>query len=248
MHWKKTEEAPLHASSSEADDVYEEDGVLYAVSQSSGDLLTVLNDGREVTSRFAVSKAPALGSWELTVEDWTEGEKEYSSQTRTTTVYDAQTKEFTETDLTTTDVLIGTNKSEISVTLDELATWDAIAELGKAVCGVGTYKNSFSWEGTENDGLLLKLGNVYQSAAVFVNGQDVGNLNLKDNVIDITKALKTGENTLEIRYTTTLTNRLLEMGILEEAEDVHFNSYHVAYFSNGLTEASLVPYAIVAVE
>jgi hypothetical protein len=57
--------------------------------------------------------------------------------------------------------------------------------------------------------LILDLGRVGCMAEVIVNGQSVGVLWKEPYALDITKALKTGDNALEIRVVNQWVNRII---------------------------------------
>ena len=57
--------------------------------------------------------------------------------------------------------------------------------------------------------VLLDLGDVQNLARVRVNGRDLGVLWKEPFVIDVTPALKAGDNTLEVEVTNTWRNRLV---------------------------------------
>ena len=58
-------------------------------------------------------------------------------------------------------------------------------------------------------GYILDLGDVKNLTEVIVNGENVGTLWKKPFRIDITEAMKPGENTLDIRVTNLWVNRLI---------------------------------------
>ncbi|MDR1562843.1 MAG: hypothetical protein LBS54_07165 [Dysgonamonadaceae bacterium] len=61
----------------------------------------------------------------------------------------------------------------------------------------------------EGNRVILDLGEVYDMAAIEVNGQDAGVLWVAPFVIDITKHLKAGNNRVKIKVTNTWVNRLV---------------------------------------
>jgi hypothetical protein len=100
-----------------------------------------------------------------------------------------------------------------SVQLAELASWTTNADNGvKYFSGSATYTKTFqasrSWlrPGTK---LLLNLGTVNDLAEVSINGQVLGNLWKQPYEVEVTKALKPGNNKLEIRVTNQWTNRII---------------------------------------
>ena len=56
---------------------------------------------------------------------------------------------------------------------------------------------------------MLELGDVKNIAEVFINGKNVGVVWKKPFKIDITEAVKAGENSIQIKVTNTWVNRLV---------------------------------------
>lgn len=100
-----------------------------------------------------------------------------------------------------------------SASLNELASWSQNADPGiRYFSGTASYDQTFrveeSWlnEGKE---IWLNLGEVKELAEVFVNGRSLGVLWKHPYRVDITGAVKTGENKLEVRVTNLWVNRLI---------------------------------------
>ncbi|MCX6328490.1 MAG: glycosyl hydrolase [Bacteroidia bacterium] len=99
------------------------------------------------------------------------------------------------------------------ITLDTLASWSDNSDTGvKYFSGTGTYtKNiqaSESWF-KKDERLWLDLGIVKNIAEVIVNGKSLGIVWKKPFRVDITDAVKPGENVLEIKVTNLWVNRLI---------------------------------------
>jgi len=76
--------------------------------------------------------------------------------------------------------------------------------------GTASYQNTFQLDQPAiNHKLMLDLGEVKQVAEVIVNGQNLGVLWNSPFKLDISGAVKEGENTLEIRVTNVWVNRLV---------------------------------------
>ena len=240
----------LHAVAAETE-VVNKNGVFAVRATESGTYYTTLSDGTTYVTSLDVPKATELTGWDLSVEDWTAGEPEKRSETRTTTVYDPETDSFSEVELTTEEVRYTTNKDIITTKLDNLTTWDNIEAIGKNVSGIGYYTTTFDWDASAADGAYLDLGTFVQNAVVEVNGQKADPVDVVDAVIDISGLLKDGENTLKITMTSTLANRMLADGRLSEGRFTYdgvdklvgFNGYRCTYQSNGLSSVTLIPYA-----
>ena len=100
-----------------------------------------------------------------------------------------------------------------TATFDALTAWNENADNGiKYFSGTGSYTKtiqvSADWlkEGSQ---IWLDLGTVKNVAEVIVNGQSVGTVWKTPFRIEMTKALKQGENSLEIKVTNLWVNRLI---------------------------------------
>jgi hypothetical protein len=98
-------------------------------------------------------------------------------------------------------------------TFESLSPWNENADNGiKYFSGTATYSKSItadqSWF-ANGKVLCLDLGGVMNLAEVLVNGKSLGIVWKKPFRIDITSALKPGENTLDIKVTNLWVNRLI---------------------------------------
>ncbi|RYE61192.1 MAG: hypothetical protein EOO82_02290 [Oxalobacteraceae bacterium] len=90
----------------------------------------------------------------------------------------------------------------------DLSQWSP--EYIKSIAGTATYDNAFDVpKVTKNASYILDLGEVKNIAEVIVNGKIVGTVWKKPFRIDITPALKTGRNTVQIKVTNLWVNRLI---------------------------------------
>ncbi len=98
-----------------------------------------------------------------------------------------------------------------SATFDKLTSWSENTDGGiKYFSGTATYQNTFTMPTLVQSATYeIDLGEVKNLAEVIVNGQNIGILWKKPFKIDISKALKTGQNSLEIKVTNTWVNRLI---------------------------------------
>ncbi|NJN33128.1 MAG: hypothetical protein HC817_01625 [Saprospiraceae bacterium] len=82
----------------------------------------------------------------------------------------------------------------------------------KHYAGTATYKKSFNFNQNlkkQDTRITLDLGQVAVAAQVKLNGKDLGVLWKMPFTIDVTEALKNGQNDLEIAVTNLWTNRLI---------------------------------------
>ncbi|GAB3883268.1 glycosyl hydrolase [Spirosoma agri] len=98
-----------------------------------------------------------------------------------------------------------------SATVNTLASLTENAEPGiKYFSGTAAYDNTFELPAVRrNASYILDLGEVKNIAEVVVNGKNVGTVWKKPFRIDITEALKTGRNTLQVKVTNLWVNRLI---------------------------------------
>jgi hypothetical protein len=93
--------------------------------------------------------------------------------------------------------------------------------------GTATYVKTFTWDSTKskNGRIWLNIGKVADIAQVIINGTDCGIAWTNPFRIDITKALRDGENELTIKVTNTWRNRLIgDHRLPEEKRATHTNA------------------------
>lgn len=100
-----------------------------------------------------------------------------------------------------------------SVKVDELSSWSTHVNPGvKYFSGTGTYTKNITapsdWF-TKGQELWLNLGDVKNLAEIIVNGKSLGVLWKPPFRLDVTKALKVGQNKIEIKVTNLWVNRLI---------------------------------------
>ncbi len=227
--------------STTADETTMVDGQPAVRAFTSGSYETTLSDGTTVTNDLTVGDAVSLtdADWHLTVEDWQPGE--------------LLTRTEEKDGYTTTEYTYDTSKELIEVDLTGLETWNNIEEIGLDVSGVGYYSTTFTLpEGfTAENGAYLDLGDLKSSAVVTINGQETTDVNMDRPRVDVSDLLVDGENTIEIRISTTLTNRVLSLGLQKTGIanlGMDFPRYINAYYEYGLTSVDLIPYAQTVVE
>lgn len=180
-----------------------EDGDTVMYVPDSGKSALIYSDGTTYeTENNTVPEDITLDQWNLTVQDWQPGEK----LTRT---------EDRGLGYTTTEVTYNTNKVDINVGETELIPWKEIPQVGEDVSGVGTYTTTFTlpenWN--QEDNALIFNADSFSggTAAVFVNGQQVA-VNMDNYTADLSEAVQPGENTIKVRVTSSLRNRMKQQG------------------------------------
>ena len=98
-----------------------------------------------------------------------------------------------------------------SVVFDKLVDWTTRPEAGiRNYSGTAVYTKTFDLPKEYKKGkLLLNLGEVYNMAAVKINGNSLGLVWAEPRVVDISGSVKSKNNLLEIEVTNTWNNRLV---------------------------------------
>ncbi|MEP6755493.1 MAG: glycosyl hydrolase [Chthonomonadales bacterium] len=81
----------------------------------------------------------------------------------------------------------------------------------KYYSGTAIYRTTFAWSGKGPSFAELQFGAVHDSADVWINGKLVGGTWCPPYSIDITRAVKPGANTLEVRVGNVMANRYIGM-------------------------------------
>lgn len=107
-------------------------------------------------------------------------------------------------------------KTNLTESMPKLVSWTELKnESAKYHSGNATYRKTFDWkpnahlDSGDRSTLSLDLGNVQVIARVVVNGRDCGIAWKKPYRVDVTDALKPGENTIEITVANLWVNRII---------------------------------------
>ena len=164
---------------------------------------TDVADGYETSAEAAETIVPVTG-WTLTVDSFNPGEKL------------TRTEENEETGITTTEVAYDTEHVMLDAgALDALLPWKDIEAVGETVSGIGTYQTSFEADSAmldESAHVIFRADSFEGgTAAVFVNGTQVP-VNMDRRTADLSGLLVEGANTLEVRVTSSLRNKMRDVG------------------------------------
>lgn len=113
-----------------------------------------------------------------------------------------------------------------SAVFEDLQSWTESEDEGiKHFSGTASYQNTFTLE-TKEDGASYKidLGQVKNIAEVIINGEVVGMVWKTPFVVDVTEALKSGENTVQINVTNVWVNRLIGDATKAPEEKITFTT------------------------
>ncbi|WOK08300.1 glycosyl hydrolase [Imperialibacter roseus] len=113
-------------------------------------------------------------------------------------------------------------------TLDKLQPWTTLGDsLADQFSGTATYATHFILASKKDD-YLLQLGDVRESAKIWVNGQYAGNSWAVPHELRIGKYLKEGDNTIEIEVVNLMANRIRYM----DRAGIEWRKYHEINFVN----------------
>ncbi len=100
-----------------------------------------------------------------------------------------------------------------SFTLDKLQTWETIDDSARVTMGTGIYTAHFklSKKAEPKGPWKIDLGDVRESARVYINGQFIGCAWSVPFVLDCQQALKVGDNELRIEVTNLPANRISDL-------------------------------------
>lgn len=198
------------------------DGSLAVEAARAGTYTTRLSNGRTVRTTVS-SASPAIDlttrSWSLDVQDW-QPSAPYG---------------------TTGAAAVGTSRKTVHVDLEKLTAWTGISQL-KNTSGVGTYTTTVTLPATwnKNTGARISLGEVTDSYTLTVNGTRMPTPNQLSGTADIGRYLHAGKNTLSVRVSTTLINRLRTLSTALAGR---------AAQANGLVgPVTLTPYTVAKVD
>ena len=224
---KKGEDEALHAVVSDANKVFSDNGLTFRFT-ASGDHTASLSDGRELALTADVPAAAPITDWQAAFELWS------AADTRTARTETLNGKTVTET-------AVDTVITPVSLTLDTLTGWDKIPEVGPDAVGQGTYTAAFQWDGSV-DGAYIDFGALVESMTVYVNDTKADDVSMTKPVLDIGGLLVNGENTIELRYSSNVSNAF------GDGVPRGWYGYHTDKHSYGPQQAVLIPYVDVTME
>ena len=116
-----------------------------------------------------------------------------------------------------------------SAEVTTLGSWTALPGPDvKNFSGTASYTANFDFPRPEKSPARLDLGQVAETARVFVNGQSVGISWCPPHIIDLTGFLKTGKNDLRIEVTNLAANRVADL----DRRKVNWKQFHEINFVN----------------
>lgn len=184
--------------------VMDVDGQTVLAVTNSGKASATFSDGTVFTQEVSAPQSVTLSNWSLVVDSYEPGEKQI------------RTAKTEETGVTSTEVTYTTKHvMKDAGSLSKLVPWKDIPAIGAEVSGVGTYTNTFTlpqdWDNT-TDGLTFDAQSYCGgTVSIQVNGAKIP-VNMDRSTVDISDYVHQGENTIKVRVTTTLRNRMIVQG------------------------------------
>jgi hypothetical protein len=128
------------------------------------------------------------------------------------------------------------------VTFHKLISWPQHTDLSiKYYSGTAIYSNTFQINTTRNpEFAILEFDSIYNIAMIKINGIDCGTVWTPPFTVDITKAIKTGENKIEIEVSNTWHNRLIGDNLLPMEKRVTYTTAPFRLKDKPLLPAGLV--------
>ena len=109
----------------------------------------------------------------------------------------------------------------LPVVFNELKSWPQHTDSAiKYYSGTAIYSTKFNWKNNDKRIATIEIDSIYNIATVKVNGIDCGTLWTKPYSLEITNALKPGENKIAIEVSNTWHNRLIGDNLLPPGKRV----------------------------
>lgn len=227
--------------------IVRKDGDVYLKATASGEYDIPMYAEEAAKVCVELPGAVELDKWNITVEDWNEGEKVVNTE-----------EKFSHT---TREVWFKTRKTPLVFENSPLMAWkdlpatsEQLAQLAgdepnmAEVSGVGYYKTGFELPDTWNGfGATLKIGNAGGGTVmVTVNGKKVGCMHTRTLEMDISEYVQPGMNDIEIEVTSSLTNRMIQRKYMAFCD--RMTGEFPAVRSYGITDyVRIEPYKLVEI-
>lgn len=136
-----------------------------------------------------------------------------------------------------------------SVIFNELTDWTTNADsLIKYYSGTAVYTKNFTFDGNKNNQIWIDLGNFSSIAEVKINGVGCGTLWTAPHRLNISNAIKKGNNKIEIEITNTWANRLIGDSKLPEDKKITKTTAPFRLEGKPLNPAGLLGPVVIQVE
>ncbi len=115
---------------------------------------------------------------------------------------------------------------------NKLTSWTEVSDELQKFSGTASYKNSFSLPSGTKTNYMLDLGEVHESATVVLNGTDIGTLVGPEFRIILPDTLLRTQNSLEIKVTNLMANRIIDM----DKNGINYKKFYNINFAAHLRE------------
>ncbi len=163
-----------------------------------------------------------LADWSVVVESWDAGENELIVEDRGL-------------GYETREVLPHTAVTAIPVRGADLKPWTELDGVGAEVSGVAEYRTTLTLDAVEASALryVLDLGSTNGGlGSVVVNGGSIRGFDTSRPVVDVSDDLVAGENTIVVRVSSSLNNRLIARGYYAQLEDIALKALGMSGYQN----------------
>lgn len=193
----------------------------HSIVLSNGQIRYISSPSRQVLPK----NGEILGPWNLTIQEWLPGP---SPTNNYTPVYDNH------------------NFYDLQ---PYLLPWYNISSSLYHTSGIGSYATQFTWplfsieKSTSDIGVLLSLPRpIFHTAQIHINGHQTAPIDVDDPVVDISRFLQNGTNTVKVEVSTTLRNRLLEFNNTQSWEQSQYAASYGPQPYGIVGEVKLVPF------
>ena len=143
----------------------------------------------------------------------------------------------------------GSRSPNKPVIFNELSDWSIHADsLIRYFSGTAKYTNTFNWQMAGQQKVWLDVGKVSNIAEIIVNGINCGIVWTPPYKVDITKAVRKGNNNLTIKVTNTWANRIIGDHRLPEEKRLTNTNAPFRLEGKPLLEAGLIGPVVLEVE
>jgi alpha-L-rhamnosidase len=147
-----------------------------------------------------------IPTWDIAVESWDAGELQLITEDRGL-------------GYVTREVRPTTAVTRIDAGTGELRPW--LSLVGPEVSGVGDYRSTVRLDDPGSGRLLLDLGSTAGGlGSVSVNGAAARGFDTSRPIVDVTDDVRAGDNTIHVRVSSSLNNRLLARGYYDRVPDI----------------------------
>jgi hypothetical protein len=156
----------------------------------------------------AYEQVAEVAGWDIAVESWDAGELKLITEDRGL-------------GYVTREVRPTTAVTRLEAGADALQPWRELESVGPEVSGIGDYRSTVRLDDLGDGRLLLDLGSTAGGlGSVSINGGAPRGFDTSRPVINVSDDLRVGDNTIRVRVSSSLNNRLLARGYYDHVPDI----------------------------